>query len=96
MCTQCIALCAAGVGQQACLPVPKQQLGRPRAPSPRTHLHRAASPAGLDSAAALGVMSHLRAMACGPGGHTVVASVHQPRAAVWDLIDTVSGGGGPG
>jgi len=45
---------------------------------------------GLDSAAALKVMAHLRAMAAGPGGsHTVLASVHQPRAAMWDMVDSV-------
>lgn len=41
---------------------------------------------GLDSAAALRVMSHLRAMASGPdGGHTVLASVHQPRCVMNDV-----------
>lgn len=44
--------------------------------------------AGLDSAAALKVMCRLKAM-CASGHHTVLASMHQPRAAMWDLVDMV-------
>ncbi|GAX73384.1 hypothetical protein CEUSTIGMA_g837.t1 [Chlamydomonas eustigma] len=44
---------------------------------------------GLDSAAALSVMQHLQAMAhkerC-----IVIASIHQPRSAIWVLFDTVT------
>lgn len=25
------------------------------------------------------------------GGHTIIASIHQPRAAIWAMFDTVSG-----
>lgn len=44
---------------------------------------------GLDSFAALNVMLCLRQLVV-QAGHTVVASVHQPRSAVWQLFDTVS------
>jgi ABC-type nitrate/sulfonate/bicarbonate transport system ATPase subunit len=43
---------------------------------------------GLDSFAALSVMSYMRTMA--GSGQTVVSSIHQPRAAIWALFDTVS------
>jgi ABC-type multidrug transport system ATPase subunit len=46
---------------------------------------------GLDSFAALSVMSYMRTMA--GSGQTVVSSIHQPRAAIWALFDTVSGNG---
>lgn len=42
---------------------------------------------GLDSHSALNVMQHLAAMA--GAGHTIVASIHQPRAAVWSLFTHV-------
>jgi ATP-binding cassette subfamily G (WHITE) protein 2 len=42
---------------------------------------------GLDSFAALNVMDHMRDLAA--MGHTVVASVHQPRAAIWDMFHKV-------
>ena len=42
-------------------------------------------PAGQDSFAALSVTRFLRRMA--DGGHTLLASVHQPRAAIWRLYD---------
>ena len=43
--------------------------------------------AGLDSHSALGVMKHLAAMAA--EGHTIVASIHQPRGAIWSLFTHV-------
>lgn len=43
---------------------------------------------GLDSFAALSVMSYMRSMAA--GGQTVLSTIHQPRAAIWALFDTVS------
>jgi ABC-type multidrug transport system ATPase subunit len=43
---------------------------------------------GLDSFAALSVMSYMRTMA--GSGQTVISSIHQPRAAIWALFDTVS------
>ena len=42
---------------------------------------------GLDSFAALTVMAHLSGLAA--SGHTVVASVHQPRASIWDMFHKV-------
>ncbi|GIL90936.1 hypothetical protein Vretifemale_18630, partial [Volvox reticuliferus] len=47
---------------------------------------------GLDSFAATVVMGHVAALAtgCGArGGVTVVASLHQPRAAIWDMVNQV-------
>jgi len=38
------------------------------------------------------VMRYMQCMAH-RGGHTVIASIHQPRAAIWAMFDTVSGGG---
>ncbi|GBF87651.1 ABC transporter G family [Raphidocelis subcapitata] len=42
---------------------------------------------GLDAFAALSVMRYMQAMAH-RGGHTVIASIHQPRAAIWAMFDT--------
>ncbi len=42
---------------------------------------------GLDAAAALGVMRYMAALA--DAGHVVLASVHQPRAAIWDMFSQV-------
>lgn len=44
---------------------------------------------GLDSLAALTVMRHVRGLA--DGGATVLAAIHQPRPAIWDLFDQVGG-----
>jgi ATP-binding cassette subfamily G (WHITE) protein 2 len=44
---------------------------------------------GLDSFAALSVMGHLKRMAR-DSGHAVIASIHQPRAAIWNMFDKVS------
>ncbi|KAI8463050.1 MAG: P-loop containing nucleoside triphosphate hydrolase protein [Monoraphidium minutum] len=44
---------------------------------------------GLDSCSALSVIEHLRDRAR-DSGLTIVASIHQPRAAVWALFDTCS------
>jgi len=42
---------------------------------------------GLDSFAALNVMEH---MSCLAGmGDTIVASIHQPRTAIWDMFHKV-------
>ena len=51
---------------------------------------------GLDSFSSLSVMGALKDLAS--RGHTVVASVHQPRGAIWDLFDdlvVLSEGGVP-
>ena len=42
---------------------------------------------GLDSFAALNVMEHMSSLA--NLGHTVIASIHQPRSAIWDMFDKV-------
>lgn len=42
---------------------------------------------GLDSYAALNVMQYMRKMA--DWGHIVIASIHQPRSAIWNLFDKV-------
>ena len=43
---------------------------------------------GLDSFAALNVRDHMRDLAA--MGHTVVASIHQPRSAIWDMFHKVT------
>ena len=43
--------------------------------------------AGLDSFAALNVMEHMSNLA--GLGHTVIASIHQPRSAIWEMFDKV-------
>ena len=40
--------------------------------------------AGLDSFAALNIMEHMARLAA--LGHTIIASVHQPRTAIWDMF----------
>jgi ABC-type multidrug transport system ATPase subunit len=47
---------------------------------------------GLDSFAALTVMGYLKCMAR-DAGHVVIASIHQPRSAIWTLFDKVGGWG---
>ncbi len=42
---------------------------------------------GLDSFAALNVMEHMSNLA--DLGHTIIASIHQPRSAIWDMFDKV-------
>ncbi len=42
---------------------------------------------GLDSFAALNVMEHLSSLAA--QGHTIVASIHQPRSVIWDMFHKV-------
>ena len=42
---------------------------------------------GLDSFAALNVMEHMSNLA--GLGHTVIASIHQPRSAIWEMFDKV-------
>lgn len=44
---------------------------------------------GLDSFAALNVMAYMRGMAT-KFSQTVISSIHQPRAAIWQLFDRVS------
>ncbi|EFJ48315.1 hypothetical protein VOLCADRAFT_37874, partial [Volvox carteri f. nagariensis] len=47
---------------------------------------------GLDSFAATVVMGHVAELARGRGGRggvTVIASLHQPRAAIWDMVNQV-------
>ena len=43
---------------------------------------------GLDSFAALTVMGYMKRMAR-DSGHAVIASIHQPRSAIWSMFDTV-------
>ena len=43
--------------------------------------------AGLDSFAALNIMDHMACLAA--LGHTVIATLHQPRTAIWDMIHKV-------
>jgi ABC-type multidrug transport system ATPase subunit len=43
---------------------------------------------GLDSFAALTVMGYLKRMAR-DHGHVVIASIHQPRSAIWSMFDRV-------
>jgi ATP-binding cassette subfamily G (WHITE) protein 2 len=43
---------------------------------------------GLDSFAALTVMGYLKRMAR-DNGHIVIASIHQPRSAIWSMFDKV-------
>ena len=43
---------------------------------------------GLDSFAALNVMEHMSNLA--GLGHTVIASIHQPRSAIWEMFDKVT------
>lgn len=45
---------------------------------------------GLDAFAALNIMDHMACLAA--LGHTVVASIHQPRAAIWDMLHKASVG----
>jgi ABC-type multidrug transport system ATPase subunit len=42
---------------------------------------------GLDSFAALNIMEHLSSLAA--LGHAIVASIHQPRSAIWDMFHKV-------
>uniref|UniRef100_A0A383VRM2 ABC transporter domain-containing protein n=1 Tax=Tetradesmus obliquus TaxID=3088 RepID=A0A383VRM2_TETOB len=44
---------------------------------------------GLDSFAALTVMGYLKRMAR-DNGHIVIASIHQPRSAIWSMFDKVT------
>lgn len=43
--------------------------------------------AGLDSFAALNVMDHLSQLAA--MGHTIIASIHQPREGIWNMFHKV-------
>jgi ABC-type multidrug transport system ATPase subunit len=47
---------------------------------------------GLDSFAALTVMGYLKRMAR-DNGHVVIASIHQPRSAIWSMFDKVGNKG---
>ena len=42
---------------------------------------------GLDAFAALNIMDHMSCLTA--LGHTIVASIHQPRAAIWDMLHKV-------
>jgi len=44
---------------------------------------------GLDSFAALTVMSYMKRMAQ-ENGHIVITCIHQPRSAIWSMFDTVT------
>ena len=76
-------LCARQIGRQHeqraggyCHNLPVQKQGAER------HAN-----AGLDSFAALNVMEHMSNLA--GLGHTVIASIHQPRSAIWEMFDKV-------
>lgn len=43
---------------------------------------------GLDSFAALNVMQYMKSMA-ELRGHTIIASIHQPRIGIWNMFDKV-------
>lgn len=43
---------------------------------------------GLDSFAALNVMQYMKSMA-ELKGHTIVASIHQPRIGIWNMFNKV-------
>ena len=45
---------------------------------------------GLDSFAALSIVRHLSSLAQ-DGGQTVIASIHQPRIGIWNMLDKVRG-----
>lgn len=51
----------------------------------------AANVTGLDSFAALSVMGHLQDLAIN-NQQTVLATIHQPRSAIWEMFDTVRPG----
>jgi ATP-binding cassette subfamily G (WHITE) protein 2 len=74
----------------ACLPLQRASCQDPgwRLAAPQVFLDEPTS--GLDSFAALTVMGHLKRMA-GVARQVVLASIHQPRAAIWGMFDTVGG-----
>ena len=43
--------------------------------------------AGLDSFAALNIMEHMALLAT--LGHTIIATIHQPRSAIWAMFHKV-------
>jgi len=45
-------------------------------------------PAGLDSFAALSVMGYLQDITTA-NQQTVIATIHQPRSAIWEMFHTV-------
>jgi ABC-type multidrug transport system ATPase subunit len=49
---------------------------------------------GLDSFAALSVMGHLQRMAR-VNEHIIIATIHQPRSAIWQMFDKVRVEGSP-
>jgi ABC-type multidrug transport system ATPase subunit len=44
---------------------------------------------GLDSFAALSIMAQLQRIAGDPG-RVVICTIHQPRSAIWEMVDRVS------
>jgi len=46
--------------------------------------------AGLDSFAALSVMGHLQTLAL-TMQQTIIATIHQPRSAIWEMFNKVRG-----
>lgn len=42
---------------------------------------------GLDAFAALNIMDHMSCLAV--LGHTIIASIHQPRSAIWEMFHKV-------
>ena len=48
------------------------------------------NPPGLDSFAALNVISYLKQMAV-EEQQVVICTIHQPRSAIWTMFDTVGG-----
>jgi ABC-type multidrug transport system ATPase subunit len=50
---------------------------------------------GLDSFAALNVMTHLQGMARG-SGRIIISTIHQPRSPIWEIFDRVGSSTGSG
>ena len=54
---------------------------------PHHVLRELSGTAGLDSFAALNIMEHMALLA--KLGHTIIATIHQPRAAIWAMFHKV-------
>ena len=69
-------------------PHPSPSLAPPSSPTSYSPPSPPRMPSGLDSFSALSVSAYLRALA--DVGHTLLVSIHQPRAAIWEMFDRVS------
>lgn len=78
------AVCQRGLSRQATLYALPQHLSECGTPAKDGLCART----GLDSFAALNVMEHMSNLA--GLGHTVIASIHQPRSAIWEMFDKVT------